>query len=72
MLFLPVSWLGIVYLGSLASLLVQSFFSIDEFSGLINYEFTFKTYRELLIPANLDIIVRTVSMATIPSVTVQQ
>jgi len=63
MLILPVSWLGIIYLGSLASLLVQSFFSIDEFSGLINYELTLKTYRELLIPANLDIIVRTVSMA---------
>ena len=63
MLLPPVAWLGIVYLGSLASLLVQSFFSIDEFSGLINYEFTLKTYRELLIPANLDIIIRTVSMA---------
>lgn len=60
----PVLWLGIIYLGSLAALLVQSFFSIDEFSGLINYEFTLKTYRELLIPANLDILVRTVSMAT--------
>jgi len=63
MLLPPVAWLGIVYLGSLAALLVQSFFSIDEFSGMINYEFTLKTYRELLIPANLDIIVRTVSMA---------
>jgi len=56
-------WLGVIYLGSLLALLVQSFFSIDEFSGLINYEFTLKTYRELLIPANLDIIVRTASMA---------
>ena len=63
MLLLPLLWLGIVYLGALLALLVQSFFSIDEFSGLINYEFTLKTYRELLIPANLDIIVRTVSMA---------
>ena len=59
----PVLWLGVIYLGSLVALLVQSFFSIDEFSGLINYEFTLKTYRELLIPANLDIILRTVSMA---------
>ncbi len=33
-------WLGIVYIGSLFALLLQSFFSIDEFSGLINYEFT--------------------------------
>lgn len=59
----PVLWLGVVYLGSLAALLVQSFFSIDEFSGLVNRELTFKTYTELLHPANLDIIVRTVSMA---------
>jgi len=63
MLAPPVLWLGIIYLGSLAALLVQSFFSIDEFSGMINYQFTLKTYRELLIPANLDILVRTVSMA---------
>jgi putative spermidine/putrescine transport system permease protein len=65
MLAPPVLWLGIIYLGSLAALLVQSFFSIDEFSGMINYQFTLKTYRELLIPANLDILVRTVSMATV-------
>ncbi len=63
MLAPPVLWLGIVYLGSLFALLLQSFFSIDEFSGLINREFTFKTYGELLRPSNIDIIVRTVSMA---------
>ncbi|MBA5777866.1 ABC transporter permease [Stappia sp. F7233] len=63
MLTPPVLWLGIIYLGSLFALLAQSFFSIDEFSGLINREFTLKTYGELLIPANLDIIFRTVLMA---------
>ncbi len=61
----PVLWLGIIYLGSLFALLLQSFFSIDEFSGLINREFTLKTYAELLQPQNLDIILRTVSMAAI-------
>lgn len=64
MLLPALIWLGVVYIGSLLALLAQSFFSIDEFSGLINYEFTFKTYLELLVPANLDIIIRTVSMAT--------
>ena len=59
----PALWLGIVYLGALFALLAQSFFSIDEFSGLIQYEFTRKTYRELFTPANFDIIVRTVVMA---------
>lgn len=65
MLAPAVVWLGVVYIGSLAALLAQSFFSIDEFSGLINYEFTLKTYGELFRPANFDIIVRTVSMAAI-------
>ncbi len=59
----PLLWLGVIYVGSLAALLVQSFFSIDEFSGLINYEFTLKTYAELLRPANFDIILRTTLMA---------
>lgn len=59
----PLLWLGVVYIGSLFALLLQSFFSIDDFSGLINYEFTFATYRQLLSETNLDIILRTVSMA---------
>lgn len=59
----PVAWLGIIYLGALFALLAQSFFSIDEFSGLINYEFTLKTYGELFKAYNLDIILRTVAMA---------
>ena len=60
----PVLWLGIVYLGSLFALLAQSFFSIDPFSGLINYDFTLKTYGELFRAANLDILLRTVLMAS--------
>jgi len=59
----PLLWLGVIYVGSLFTLLLQSFFSIDEFSGLIRYELTLKTYRELLIPANYDIILRTILMA---------
>ena len=58
-------WLGIIYLGSLFALLAQSFFSIDEFSGLIAHELTLKTYGELLQRANLDIILRTVTMAAL-------
>ncbi|MFD1694396.1 ABC transporter permease [Roseibium aestuarii] len=64
----PVAWLGIIYLGSLLALLVQSFFSIDEFSGMIQYEWTLKTYGELLNPVNLDIIARTVLMAAVVTI----
>ncbi|SDP88919.1 putative spermidine/putrescine transport system permease protein [Phyllobacterium sp. YR620] len=61
----PLLWLGIIYLGSLFALLLQSFFSIDDYSGLINYQFTLATYGQLLNEANLDIILRTVLMASI-------
>jgi putative spermidine/putrescine transport system permease protein len=60
----PVLWLGVIYIGSLLALLVQSFFSIDEFTGMVNRQFTLKTYAELLNPANFDIILRTFLMAT--------
>jgi putative spermidine/putrescine transport system permease protein len=63
LLALPMIWLGVVYLGALAAMLVQSFYSIDEFSGVVIREFTLKTYLELLKPANFDIILRTVLMA---------
>lgn len=64
----PLLWLGIVYLGSLFALLAQSFFSIDEFSGAIVREPTLRTYGELAQPANLDIIIRTVAVATIVTI----
>ena len=59
----PLLWLGVIYLGSLLALLLHSFYSIDEFSGLIVYEFSLSTYAELLRPSNFDILVRTVTMA---------
>jgi putative spermidine/putrescine transport system permease protein len=64
----PLLWLGVVYVGSLLALLVQSFFTLDDFSGLVVYEPTLATYRQLLSPANLDIIIRTVSMAALVTV----
>ncbi|MCH8084755.1 MAG: ABC transporter permease [Myxococcales bacterium] len=59
----PLLWLGVVYLGAMFALLVQSFFSIDEFTGLIQRTPTLRTYAELLRPAHLDIILRTAAMA---------
>ena len=59
----PLLWLGVIYIGSLFALLLQSFFAIDEFSGLIRYEFTLKTFGELFRPSNYDIILRSFFMA---------
>ena len=59
----PLAWLGIVYLGSLLALLAYSFFSLDDFSGTVKFEPTLASYRQLLDPANLDIIWRTFLMS---------
>ncbi|HXW09013.1 MAG TPA: ABC transporter permease [Steroidobacteraceae bacterium] len=60
----PLLWLGIVYLGSLFTLLMQSFYAIDEFTARVVPEPTLATYEVLLTrPAHLDIILRTLAMA---------
>jgi len=64
----PLLWLGVVYLGALVALLVQSFFHVDEFSGLVVRQLSLETYRQLFTIANLDVVVRTTLMAA--SVTV--
>lgn len=60
----PLLWLGVIYLGSLFALLLQSFFYIHEFSGNIVREFSFATYEQLFTRANADIFIRTTLMAT--------
>lgn len=59
----PIFWLVVVYLGSLAALLLQSFYALDDFSGLVVHEFTLVTYGHLFDEANREIIIRTVLMA---------
>ena len=64
----PLLWIGVVYVGSLFALLLQSFYSLDDFSGLIVPEFTLSTYAQLLEEANVQIILRTVLMAALVTV----
>lgn len=59
----PLLWMVVVYLGSLGTLLINSFFSLDNFTGMIVRQFTLATYLQLFTPANLDIFLRTVGMA---------
>ena len=61
----PLMWIGIVYIGSLFALLMQSFYSLDDFSGVIVHEFTLATYKQLLEAANVQIIFRTLLMAVL-------
>jgi putative spermidine/putrescine transport system permease protein len=61
----PLLWIGVVYVGSLFALLLQSFYSLDDFSGLVKHELTLATYAELLAESNVQIIVRTVVMSAL-------
>ncbi len=64
----PLAWIGIVYIGSLLALLLQSFYHLDDFSGVIIHEFTLSTYGQLFESSNLQTIGRTVAMAAIVTI----
>jgi len=59
----PMIYMLVVYLGSLFSLLMNSFFYLEEFTGLVVRQFTLRTYAQLFSPTNLGIFGRTAGMA---------
>ncbi len=61
-------WLGALYLGSLGSLVLYSFWSLEEFTGLVVRRFTLSTFAQLGEPASYEIVLRTVAMAAAVSV----
>ncbi|SDS18102.1 putative spermidine/putrescine transport system permease protein [Pseudomonas oryzae] len=60
----PLLWFGVVYLGSLLGLLWQSFYTFDDFTMAVTPELTLANLKALFQPANFDIILRTLAMAT--------
>ncbi|MDU7130027.1 MAG: ABC transporter permease [Enterobacteriaceae bacterium] len=59
----PLMWFGIVYLGSLLTLLWQGFYTFDDFTMSVTPDFTLSNLQALFNPANYDIILRTFTMA---------
>jgi putative spermidine/putrescine transport system permease protein len=64
-LALPLSWFLVIYMGSLTALLIQSFYSLDTFSGTIDTSLTLDTWRSLWSGLTRDIVMRTVVMAVL-------
>jgi len=64
----PLIWFLAIYIGSLIALLINSFFSLDSFTGQVVREFTLKTYAKLLEPSNLQIFGRTTLMAAVVTI----
>jgi putative spermidine/putrescine transport system permease protein len=66
----PIAWLVIGYLGSLAVLLIASFWSVNAVSGELVKGFTFDNYKELLDQSVYkDVALRTVGIAGAATVT---
>ncbi len=61
----PVLWFGIVYLGSLFSLLASSFFRLDDFTGQVVREVGFGNFVAIFTPTNLDVAMRSTVMAVL-------
>jgi putative spermidine/putrescine transport system permease protein len=61
----PLLWFGVIYLGSLFTLLANAFFGLDDFTGQVKREFTLDNFRAMTDAANVDVVVRTVSMAAV-------
>lgn len=59
----PVGWLGVVYIGSLAFLLLNALWSRDAFSGRTIYQPTLDNFAELATAPYPGITLRTVAMA---------
>lgn len=59
----PMIYMLVVYIGSLVALLINSFFYLEEFTGLVVRQFTLRTYAQLFEIAHLEIFSRTAIMA---------
>lgn len=64
----PLIWFLVVYIGALITLLINSFYYLDGFTGQVVREFTLKTYEKLLLPTNLQIFFRTTFMAILVTI----
>jgi putative spermidine/putrescine transport system permease protein len=66
----PVLWLVVGYLGSLAVLLIASFWSVESLSGELIKGFSFDNYKELInTPVYKDVALRTIGIAAAATVT---
>jgi putative spermidine/putrescine transport system permease protein len=69
-LALPLAWLGIAYLGSLAVLFLNAFWTTDPFTSLVVHDFTLDNFIELFTTSVYrSVTIRTVLMAALVTAT---
>jgi putative spermidine/putrescine transport system permease protein len=66
----PVAWLGVLYLGALAVLFLNSIWVRDEFTGLVRQELSLENFLEILtVPIYRTVAARTVGMSALVTLT---
>lgn len=64
LLSLPIAWLGVLYIGSLAALFITSIWKIDTFTSKVVREFTLSNFIDVLTDkAYFNVTIRTVGVA---------
>ncbi len=61
----PLLWFGVIYLGSLFSLLANSFFRLDDYTGQVVREVGLGNFVEIFSPTYLDVALRSTVMAVL-------
>ena len=66
----PVGWFGVVYLGSLAILLLSAFWYLNPVTSAVVHDFSLNNFQDLISqPVNRTIVLRTVTIALAVTVT---
>jgi len=65
----PLAWFLVIYIASLALMLVTAFWTVNPFTNVLEHSWTFTNFNQLFTSTYLTIIARTVEMAAIVTVT---
>jgi putative spermidine/putrescine transport system permease protein len=65
----PLAWFLVIYLASLAAMLITALWSVDPFTNNLHHQLTLQNFRDLMSATYLRIIWRTVVLAALVTVT---
>ena len=65
----PLAWFLVIYIASLALMLVTAFWTVNPFTNVLEHSWTFTNFNQLFTSTYLTIIARTLEMAALVTVT---
>ena len=65
----PLAWFLVIYIASLALMLVTAFWTVNPFTNVLEHSWTFSNFNQLFTSTYLSIIARTLEMAALVTIT---